>query len=97
VNNTYWNPAIEAHRISMVGPARGDSQNSSSRYPIIRGSEASDARTPSSRVIQNLNPDFNVVRLQTIIESIQWMVSQYSPLVALVQQGAEAAGQIVAA
>jgi hypothetical protein len=69
----------------MVGPARGDSQNSSSRYPIIRGSEASDARTPSSRVIQNLNPDFNVVWLQTVIESIERMVPQDSPLVALAQ------------
>jgi hypothetical protein len=38
-----WNPAIEARRISMVGPARGNSQNSSSKYPTIGGSEASDA------------------------------------------------------
>jgi hypothetical protein len=69
----------------MVGPVRADSQNSSKRYPTIRGSEASDARTPNSRVIQNLNPDFNAVRLQMTMESIQQMVPQDSPLVALAQ------------
>jgi hypothetical protein len=79
----------------MVSPTRADSQNSSSRYPTIR-SKGSDARTPNSRVILNLNPDFNVVRLQTIMESIQWMVPHDSPLVALAQQGVEAAGNIVA-
>jgi hypothetical protein len=41
-DNVYWNPAIEAHRISMVGPSRAASCNSSSRYPTIRGSEASN-------------------------------------------------------
>jgi hypothetical protein len=40
--------------------------------------------------------DFNVVQLQTIMESIQRMVPQDSPLVALAQQGNEAMGQIVA-
>jgi hypothetical protein len=39
--NACWNPAIEAHCINMVGPDRGDSQNSSSKYPTIGGSEAS--------------------------------------------------------
>jgi hypothetical protein len=33
---------------------------------------------------------FNAVKLQTIMESIQWMVPQDSPIVALAQQGAEA-------
>jgi hypothetical protein len=32
--------------------------------------EASDARTPHDRLAQNLNPDFNVVQLQIIMESI---------------------------
>jgi hypothetical protein len=85
--SAYWNPAIEAYCISMVGLARADSQNNSSKYSTIRGSEASDTRTPSSRVLQILNPDFNTVRLQTIMESIQRMVSQDSLLVALAQQG----------
>jgi hypothetical protein len=78
-----WNPAIEALHINMVGPARVDSQNSSSKYPTIGESEASYARTPSNNIVRNLNPDFNTVRLQTIMESIRWMVSPDSPLVAL--------------
>jgi hypothetical protein len=81
----------------MVGPARASSHNSSSRYPTIRGSEVFDARTPSNRIVWNMNPDFNVVRLQTIMESIQRMVPHDSPLVALAQQGDEAVGQIVVA
>jgi hypothetical protein len=57
------NPAVETHRINMAGPARAPSHNSSSRYPTIRGSKASDARTPSNRVIRNMNPDFDVIQL----------------------------------
>jgi hypothetical protein len=48
-------------------------------------------------VVWNLNPDFNVVQLQTIMELIQRMVPQDFLLVALAQQGAEAVGQIVVA
>jgi hypothetical protein len=44
-----------------------------------------------------MNSDFNAVRIQTIMESIQRMIPQDSPIVALAQQGAEAVGQIVAA
>jgi hypothetical protein len=80
----------------MVGPARAPSRKSSSRNPTIRGSEASDLWTPSNRVIQNLNPEFNVVRLQTIIVSIQCIVPQFSPLVTLALDGVEAVSQIVA-
>jgi hypothetical protein len=47
-------------------------------------------------MIQNLNLDFNAIRLQTIMESIQWMAPEGSPLVALPQQGAEATNFIVA-
>jgi hypothetical protein len=61
--NACWNPAIKTCHINMVGPARGDSQNNSSQYPTIGGSKASDARTPSSNIIWNLNPDFNIIRL----------------------------------
>jgi hypothetical protein len=78
-----WNVAIEACCISMVGLDRGNSQNNSSKYPTTGGSKASDAWTPSSNVVQNLNPNFNAVRLQTIMESIQRMVPQDSPIVAL--------------
>jgi hypothetical protein len=93
----YWNSTIEAHRISMVGPTKASSQNSSSRYPTIRGSEASDGRTSSNRVVRNLNLSFNTVQLQTIMESIQHLVPQDSPLVAWAQLGNEAVGQIIAA
>jgi hypothetical protein len=57
----YDNLVVEACRISMMGPGKVAFSNSSSRYPTIKGSEASDARTPSNRVVQNLNPDFNVI------------------------------------
>jgi hypothetical protein len=69
----------------MVTPA--PSGNSSSRYPTIRRSEAFDA--------QNLNPDFNTVWLQTIMESIQCMALEGSPFVALAQQGVEVANFII--
>jgi hypothetical protein len=46
-------------------------------------------------MIQNLNPDFNAMWLQTIMESIQRMAPEGSPLVALAQQGAEAANYII--
>jgi hypothetical protein len=76
----------------MVGPDRATSHNSSSKYPAIRGSEAPNAWTPSNIVVRNLNPDFNVIRLQTIMELIQRLVPQDSPLVASAQQGIEAVG-----
>jgi hypothetical protein len=81
----------------MVGPARGNSQNNSSKYPTIGGSEASDTWTPSNNIVRNLNPDFDTVRLQTIMESIQRMVSPDSPLVTLAQQGVEATSNIIIA
>jgi hypothetical protein len=81
----------------MVAPTGAPSHNSSSRYPTIGRSEASDARTPSDRLVRNLNQDFNIVRLQTIRESIQHMAPQGSPLLALAQQGAEPANHIIAA
>jgi hypothetical protein len=39
----------------------GTSQNSSSRYPTIGRSEASDARMTNDEMIQNLNLDFNAI------------------------------------
>jgi hypothetical protein len=44
---------------------------------------------------QNLNPDFNVVQVQEIMETIQCMAPDGSPLVVLTQQGAEAANLII--
>jgi hypothetical protein len=93
--STYWNSADEGHLIIMVAPVRAPSQNSSSRYPTIGRSEAFDARTPNEEMIRNLNLNFNVVWLQTIMESIQCMASKGSPLVALAKQGAEAANYII--
>jgi hypothetical protein len=45
---------------------------------------------------QNLNPYFNVVRVQAIMETIQRMVPDGSPIAVLTQQGAETANLIVA-
>jgi hypothetical protein len=46
-------------------------------------------------LVQNLNSDFNAVRVQAIIETIQRMVPNGSPLAVLAQQVAEAANLIV--
>jgi hypothetical protein len=51
----------EGRLIFMVAPIRDPSHNSSSRYPTIRRSEVSNARTPSHGMIQNLNLYFNVM------------------------------------
>jgi hypothetical protein len=55
-------------------------------------SEVYDARTPSV----GLNPDFNDIRVQAIMETIQRMTPDGSPLAALAQQEAEAADLVVA-
>jgi hypothetical protein len=86
----------EGHLIFMVAPNGDSSHNSSSRYPTIRRSEAYNARTPNDGMIQNLNLDFNAIQLQTIMESIQRITLEGSPLIALAQQGAEVANIIVA-
>jgi hypothetical protein len=77
--------AGEGRLIFMVVPNGDPSHNSSSRYLTIGRSKAFYARTPNAAMIQNLNPDFNAIRLQTIMESIQWMTPKGSPLVALAQ------------
>jgi hypothetical protein len=75
---------VEGSRLILMVALNGDrSHNSSSRYPTIRRSEASDARTPSTGLVQNLNSDFNTVRVQAIMETIQRMAPDGSPLVAL--------------
>jgi hypothetical protein len=65
--NLCWTYIEEGHLIIMVAPVGAPSCNSSSRYSTIGRSEASNARTPNDGIIQNLNSDFNVVWLQTII------------------------------
>jgi hypothetical protein len=89
-------PADVSRLICMVAPNEYQPHHSSSGYPTIGRSEASDARTTSTGLIQNLNPDFNVVRVQAIMETIQRMAPDGSPLALLAQQGAEAANLIVA-
>jgi hypothetical protein len=82
--------------ICMVAPNEDQPRHSSSGYPTIGRSEASDARTPSTGLIRNLNPDFNDVRVQAIMETIQRMAPDGSPLTLLAQQGAEAANLVIA-
>jgi hypothetical protein len=88
--------AGEGHLIFMVAPNGDLSHNSSSRYSTIGRSEAFDARMPNDGMIQNLNLNFNAIRLQTIMESIQRMTPEGSPLIALAQQGAEVVNVVVA-
>jgi hypothetical protein len=61
------NSAEDNRLILMVAPNGDRSRNSSSGYPTIGRSEASDAQTPSTGLVRNLNPDFNAVRVQTIM------------------------------
>jgi hypothetical protein len=46
-------------------------------------------------VVWNLNPDFNAVWVQAVMETIQRMAPDGSPLAILAQQGAEAANLVV--
>jgi hypothetical protein len=94
--STYWDSTEEGRLIIMVAPTGEPSHNSSSRYPTIGRSEVSDARTPNDGMIRNLNPYFNAVRLQTIMELIQCMTPEGSPLVALARQGAETVNYVIA-
>jgi hypothetical protein len=55
----------------------------------------SDARTPSGGLVRNLNPNFNAVRVQAIMKTIQCMAPDGSPLAILAQQGAEAVNLVV--
>jgi hypothetical protein len=71
--------------ICMVGPNVDQPRHSSSGYPTIGKSEASDARTPNTGLIRNLNPDFNAVHVQAIMETIQRMAPDGSPLALLAQ------------
>jgi hypothetical protein len=83
--DAYEDSIAESRLICMVAPNEDPSCNSFSRYPTIRRSEATDARTPNAGLVQNLNPDFNVVWLQMILDSIQRMAPEGSPLIAFAQ------------
>jgi hypothetical protein len=73
--------------ICMVAPNEDQPHHSSSGYPTIGRSEALDAQTPSTGLIWNLNKDFNAVRVQAIMETIQRMAPDDLPLALLAQQG----------
>jgi hypothetical protein len=68
--NACREPAQDNRFIYMVAPHGDRTSNTSSRYPTIRRSEVSDAQTPRGGLAQNLNPDFNDVRVQAIMETI---------------------------
>jgi hypothetical protein len=92
--STYGSSTDISHLICMVVPNEDQLRHSSSGYPTIGMSEASDTQIPSTGLIQNLNPDFNVVRVQAIMETIQQMAPDGSPLALLAQQGVEAANLV---
>jgi hypothetical protein len=89
-------PVEGGRLICMVIPNGDRSNNTSSRYPTIGRSEVFNARTPSGGLVWKLNPDFNAVRVQAIVETIQRMAPDGSPLAVLAQQGTEAANLVVA-
>jgi hypothetical protein len=68
--NACGEPTEGSCLICMVALNDDQSQNISSRYPTIGRSEASDARTSSDGLVQNLNLDFNAVWVQAIMEPI---------------------------
>jgi hypothetical protein len=55
--NTCESSTNTSRLICMVAPNEYQPRHSSSGYPTIGRSEASDARTPSTGLVQNLNPD----------------------------------------
>jgi hypothetical protein len=80
----------------MVALNGDRSRNSSSGYLTIGRSEIYDAQTPSAGLVQNLNLDFNAVWIQMIMETIQCMALDVSPLALLAQQGAKLTNLVVA-
>jgi hypothetical protein len=60
----------EGYLIFMVAPNADPSHNNYHRYLTIGRFKASDAQMLDDGTIQNLNLDFNAIRLHTIMESI---------------------------
>jgi hypothetical protein len=81
--SAYENSAGDDRLILMVVPDGDRAHNSFSGYSTIGRSEATNAQTPSLGLVQNLNPDFNTVRIQAIMEIIQCMASDDSLLALL--------------
>jgi hypothetical protein len=94
--STCGSSASISRLICMVAPNEDQPRHSSSGYSTIGRSEASDARTLSTGLIRNLNSDFNAIRVQAIMETIQRKAPDGSPLALLAQQGAEAVNLVVA-
>jgi hypothetical protein len=93
--SAYENSTKDGCLILMVATNRDQSRNSSSGYLTIGRSEASDARTPSTGLVRNLNLDFNAVQVEAIMETIQRMAPDGSPFAVLAQQGDEAVNLII--
>jgi hypothetical protein len=83
VASTYGEPGEGGRLICIVAPKGDRSNNTSIRYPTIGRLETSDIRTPSGSLVRNLNPDFNAVQVQAIMETIQRMTLDGSPLAVL--------------
>jgi hypothetical protein len=81
--STCGEPTQDAHFIYMVASNGDRTSNTSNRYPSIGRSEAYDARTPSGGLARNMNLDFNTVQVQTIMETIQRIAPDGSPLAVL--------------
>jgi hypothetical protein len=73
----------EGRLILMVAPDGDRARNISSGYPTIGRSETSDVRTPSVGLVRNLNLEFNAIRVHAIMEIIQCMAPDGSPLTLL--------------
>jgi hypothetical protein len=89
------NPQKAVAFICMVTLNGDRSHNSSNRYPTIRRSDASDARSLSNGLVRDLNSDFNAIQVQAIMKTIQHMAPDDSPLTVLAQQGAKAANLVI--
>jgi hypothetical protein len=83
--SAYGNSAEDGRLILMVAPDRDRARDSSSGYPTIGRSEATNAQTPSTGLVQNLNSEFNAVRVQAIMDTIQHMAPDGSTLALLAQ------------
>jgi hypothetical protein len=93
--SAYGEPAKDGRFIYMVALNGDRSSNTSSRYRTIGRLEAFDVQTPSGGLTRNLNPDFNAIWVQAIMETIQHMAPDDSPLTVLAQHGVEASNLIV--
>jgi hypothetical protein len=61
--SAYGNSTEDGRLILMVSPNGDRTHNSSSGYPTIGRSKVSDAQIPSTGLDQNLNTDFNAIRV----------------------------------